>query len=106
MKASTMARRLVSIAQAHKAAGHRPPTTDEAVRLVHAGIRRTKGVAVREVRPLVIGDLRRLVATCGDDLRGVRDRALLLLGFAAALRRSELVALDAADVVTTTDGLV
>ena len=44
-KASTLSRRLVSIAQAHKAAGHKSPTSDETVRLVNAGIRRTIGTA-------------------------------------------------------------
>jgi len=97
---------MVSIAQAHKRAGHLSPTTDERVRLVNAGIRRVHGVAPRQVRPVVTEDLRRMVATCGDDPAGVRDRALLLLGFAAALRRSELVGLDATDVEETHDGLV
>ena len=106
LKPSTIARRLVAIAQAHKAAGHPSPTTDEAVRLVHAGIRRTHGVAPRQVRPVVTEDLRHMVTTCRDDPGGMRDRALLLMGFAAALRRSELVALDAGDVEKTKDGLV
>ena len=106
LKPSTIARRLVSIAQAHKAAGHPSPTTDERVRLVNAGIRRVHGVAPRQVRPVVTEDLRRMVKACGEDPAGVRDRALLLLGFAAALRRSELVALDAVDVEETHDGLV
>jgi site-specific recombinase XerD len=105
-KPSTISRRLVSIAQAHKAAGHPSPTTDERVRLVNAGIRRVHGVATRQVRPVVTEDLRRMVDTCGLDPAGVRDRALLLLGFAAALRRSELVALDTGDVEETHDGLV
>ena len=105
-KPSTISRRLVSIAQAHKAERHPSPTADESVRLVHAGIRRTLGVATREVRPVVTEDLRRMVATCGNDLIGTRDRALLLLGFAAARRRSELVSLDVHDVAETKDGLV
>ena len=90
----------------HKAAGHPSPTTDERVRLVNAGIRRVHGVAPRQVRPVVTEDLRRMVNSCGDDPAGVRDRALLLIGFAAALRRSELVGLDATDVERTGDGLV
>jgi site-specific recombinase XerD len=105
-KATTISRRLVSITQAHKAAGHRSPTSDETVRLVHAGIRRTIGTAVREVKPIVTEDLRAMVATCGEDPAGIRDRSLLLLGFAAALRRSELVALDFTDIEKTKDGLV
>jgi len=105
-KPSTISRRLVSIAQAHKAARYPSPTTDESVRLVHAGIRRTLGVAPREVKPIVTEDLKQMVATCGSDLIGLRDRALLLLGFAAARRRSELVALDVDDVTETKDGFV
>jgi site-specific recombinase XerD len=105
-KPSTISRRMVSIARVHKAAGHPSPTTDERVRLVNAGIRRVHGVAPRQVRPVVTEDLRRMVGTCRDDSAGVRDRALLLIGFAAALRRSELVGLHATDVEETHDGLV
>jgi len=105
-KPSTISRRMVSIAQAHKAAGHPSPTTDERVRLVNAGIRRVHGVAPRQVRPVVTEDLRRMTNTCGGDPAGIRDRALLLIGFAAALRRSELVGLDVPDVDETKDGLV
>jgi len=105
-KPSTISRRMVSIAQAHKAAGHPSPTTDERVRLVNAGIRRVHGVAPTQARPVVTEDLRCMVATCVDDPAGIRDRALLLIGFAAALRRSELVGLDTSDVEETNDGLV
>ena len=105
-KPSTISRRLVSIAQAHKAARHPSPSADEGVRLVNAGIRRVHGVAPRQVRPVGTEDLRRMVDTCGGNPAGVRDRALLLIGFAAALRRSELVALDANDIEETHDGLV
>jgi site-specific recombinase XerD len=105
-KASTLSRRLVSIAQAHKAAGHKSPTSDETVRLVHAGIRRTIGTAQRGVRPTVTEDIRAMVATCGEDPAGIRDRALLLIGLAAALRRSEVAALNVDDIQQTRDGLV
>jgi site-specific recombinase XerD len=105
-KAATLSRRLVSIAQAHKAGGHKSPTSDETVRLVNAGIRRTIGTAQRAVRPTVTEDIRAMVATCGEDPAGVRDRALLLIGFAAALRRSELADLNVDDIEKTRDGLV
>jgi site-specific recombinase XerD len=105
-KASTLSRRLVSIAQAHKAGGYKSPTSEETVRLVNAGIRRTIGTAQRAVKPVVTEDLRQMVATCGDDAAGIRDRAMLLLGFAAALRRSELAALNVDDIEQTRDGLV
>jgi integrase len=56
--------------------------------------------------PAVTAELRAMVAALPGDLRGARDRALLLVGFAAALRRSELVALDRCDVAETAEGLV
>jgi site-specific recombinase XerD len=105
-KPSTISRRMVSVAQAHKAAGHPSPTTDERVRLVNAGIRQVHGVAPKQVRPVVTEDLRAMTNSCGDDPAGIRDRALLLIGFAAALRRSELVGLNASEVEETHDGLV
>lgn len=55
---------------------------------------------------MVTGELRRLLATCDPQtFAGARDRALLLLGFAGGFRRSELVALDTADLEETGDGL-
>ncbi|MDQ6618011.1 MAG: site-specific integrase [Actinomycetota bacterium] len=76
------------------------------VRAVHAGIRRSQGTAPAVKAPAVTAELRAMVAQLPGDLRGVRDRAMLLVGFAAALRRSELVALDVADVAETAEGLV
>ena len=49
--------------------------------------------------------LRRLLDTCGDELIGLRDRALLLVGFPGAFRRSELVALEVGDVAVVDEGL-
>lgn len=106
MKASTISRRLSSISQAHQAAGHPSPTTDHLVRSTWAGIRRTLGTAQKGKAPVLTADLRRMVEGLGDDLRGRRDRALLLVGFAGAFRRSELVGLDATDIVDNGDGLV
>jgi len=53
---------------------------------------------VRPAAALTSDELRKLLVGCGGDLGGVRDRALLLTGFAGALRRSELVGLDVADL--------
>ncbi|MDQ6617121.1 MAG: hypothetical protein M3083_20855 [Actinomycetota bacterium] len=105
-KAATLQRRLSSISQAHQAAGHPTPTIDPLVRAVHAGIRRAKGTAPTDKAPAVTAELRAMVAALPNDLRGVRDRAMLLIGFAAAPRRSEPVALDIADVAETAGGLV
>jgi len=69
------------------------------------GLLREHGRAVRKAAALTLAMLRRLVATCDASNRGRRDRALLLLGFAGAMRRSELVALRVEDVVATAAGL-
>jgi site-specific recombinase XerD len=97
---ATIARRLAAIGQAHRTAGHTAPSDDATVRTVWRGIRRSKGTAPVKKRPLLTDDLRALLATLPDRLSGARDRALLLLGFAGAFRRSELVALDVVDVET------
>ncbi len=105
-KASTLQRRLSAISQAHQVAGLDTPTREALVRLTWAGIRRTIGTAQDGKAPLVTADLRRLVAALPEGLPGVRDRALLLVGFAGAFRRAELVGLDVADVRATRDGLI
>lgn len=105
-KASTLQRRISAISQAHQAAGHDSPTQTAVVRSVMAGIRRVKGTAPAQKAPAVTDLLRRMVATLPAGLLGIRDRALLLIGFAGAFRRSELVSLDAGDVELTDDGLV
>ena len=71
-----------------------------------AGIRRRKGVAPRKVRVARTKVITTLVAPLGNRLIDVRDRALILIGFAGALRRSEIVALDVDDVQEDADGLV
>ena len=105
-KTSTISRRLAAIGQAHRTAGWPSPTEDPAVKAVWAGIRRVHGTAADGAAPLTIALLRRVVEALPDNLGGVRDRALLLVGFASALRRSELVALDVDDVEERHEGLV
>src|SRR5207247_176310 len=90
-KVSTVRRRLVAISQAHKAAGHPSPTASEIVRKCVAGIGRRLGSRPRQVTALRLSQLRDLLgATPEDDLLAVRDRAILLVGFAGGFRRSEL----------------
>ena len=105
-KTATITRRISAISQAHQMAGFETPTKASQVRLVMAGIRRTKGTAQIAKTPVLVDDLRRMIAQLPENVLGVRDRALLLIGFAGAFRRSELVALDVADVAITRDGLV
>jgi site-specific recombinase XerD len=104
---STLQGRITSISVAHKSRGHESPTATELVRSTMRGIRRTLGVATAKKAPLRAGDIRSLIGTLDlDSLIGVRDRALLVVGFAGAFRRSELVALDTSDVVENGDGLI
>ena len=104
-KPATIDARLAAISAAHRAAGHDSPTKEEAVRLVRRGVRRTLGTAQRQVHPVTVPDLRTMLEGLGTDPAGCRDRALLLLDFAGALRRSELVGLDVAHITEGTDGL-
>ncbi len=105
-KPSTVARRVVAISQVHQSAGYDTPTTSLLVRSTMAGIRRAKPTAQQGKAPAVTSVIQAMVATLDDSLAGKRDRALLLLGFAGAFRRSELVALDVADVERTEEGLI
>ncbi len=98
--------RLVAIRRAHRLAGHALNRDHPAIRDVFAGIKRTMGTAQDRKAPLLADTLRRIVTALPDTIKGVRDRALLLLGFAAALRRSELVALDIEPLEFGPDGLV
>jgi integrase len=75
------------------------------VRATLAGIRRTLGCAQRRVAPLLPGQLRAISRALPQGTLGLRDRALLLLGFAGAFRRSELAGLEASDLAFTDDGL-
>lgn len=101
---ATLQRRLASISTLHRLAGHHLDTRHPAIAGVLRGLRRTKGTSQRQVEAITVPMLRALVDTCGDDLLGVRDRALLLVGFASALRRSELVGLEIGDVAITEAG--
>jgi len=105
-KASTITRRLSAISQLHQVKGFESPTKNEMVRSVLKGIRRTIGTTPDEKAPLVAADIREMVGRLPDTTIGIRDRALLLLGFAGAFRRSELVGLNVEDLEFTDDGLV
>ena len=104
-KVSTLTRRLSAISQAHQTAGLASPTEESSVRLVMAGIRRSLGTAATAKRPVLVADLQTMVNAIPGNPIGLRDRAMLLIGFSGAFRRSELVALDCEDLTETGDGL-
>lgn len=108
LRTASLARRLTTINRAHQAAGEPSPATmqNAVVSEVWKGIKRRKGTAQHGKKPLLTPDLRRIIAELPQDLRGMRDRALLLAGFAGGFRRSELAALRVEDLEKTPDGLI
>jgi site-specific recombinase XerD len=97
----SIARHLASIAVHHRAAGHHSPTRDPRVLDVLSGIRRHPGVAPpRRVAPALTEQVQAMLVglEAEHDPAAARDTALILLGYTAALRRSELAALTLADV--------
>ena len=105
---STLSRRLTSINKVHRAAGHAAPARMENLSVGETlkGIRRVHGIAQTGKRALFTDDLRVMVEALPRGLIGIRDRALLLVGFAGAFRRSELAALRFEDLEETKEGLI
>lgn len=107
---STLQRRLAAITWHHARVDHGSPVTDRGVQETWKGLVRERGRAARRATPMVTSVLRRMVATLdvpdGEPeavtarrhRQRTRDRALLTLGVAAALRRGELVALNVGDL--------
>ena len=105
LKVGSIQRRINAIAEAHKAVGLESPTHHAMVTNTMKGIRRTKGTAADQKAPALTEDIRAMVDATDAGLIGTRDRALILLGFAGAFRRSELVGLDVEDCIFGKDGL-
>jgi integrase len=82
------------------------PTKDPEVERTLRGIRRVKGIAPNGKAPILTPLLRQMVAALPDDLSGLRDKAILLIGFAGAFRRSEIVGLQFRDVQSSDIGLI
>lgn len=95
---NTLRRRVTGIAAYHLRAGERAPASEGARKLLREMARERKGGDERRKRAIAPEELRRMVLACGRTREARRDRAVLLLGFASGLRRSELSALDLADV--------
>ena len=100
---ATLERRVSSIAVAHRLAGHSCDTRHPAIHDVLAGLRRVVGTRQRQAAPLTVPVVRKALAGCvSRRLIDDRDRALILVALAGAMRRSEVVALDVADITSTT----
>jgi integrase len=103
---ATIQRRLAAIAKVHCSLGYDDPCRAEIVKATLRGIKRTKGVAQREAQALQRDELFAVLGGMGDRPIDLRDKALLLIGFAGAFRRSELVGLDCGDVEHVPQGVV
>lgn len=104
---ATLQHRLIAIHRAHLEAGHASPAMDSMVKRTMQGIRRTKGTAQRRVRALVKDDIIELVLTAEKQrpMKAARDVALILIGFAGAFRRSELVSIRKEDITAFDQGV-
>jgi len=110
LSVATIRRRMAAITNAHREAGYTDspasPRRHYVVREVLAGIKRTLGTAQQGTAPLLIGDIRRIVSATPDNLLGLRDRALVLVGFSGAFRRGELTSiLEVEDLAFTGGGV-
>lgn len=105
-KVATLERRLSAIKWMHETNEHPSPTTHTRVRELIAGIRRTYGAPKHQVEPLSTDQLARMINVLDlDTPAGLRNRALLLFGYASAMRRSELAALTREQLHRTPQGL-
>lgn len=105
LKAGSIQRRVSAITAMHQAAGHASPTSNATVKLCLAGIRRALGTHQEGKTPALTADLAAMCSHLPSDLLGIRDRAILLIGFAGAFRRSELVGLNVEDLQFGDDGV-
>ena len=88
---ATLARRIVAIGRTHILRGFSNPAANDLVRITLRGIRRTYGRPQERVAALTKEQLIAITSTLGNSPKDIRDRALLLIGFAGAFRRSELI---------------
>ena len=98
LKFASVRRKASSISAVHRLSNLSDPTKDAEVRIALRKIKRSLGVRHSQAFPINHPTLERMLAVTGQDLRGLRDRALLLLAYDSMRRRSELVALRIEDI--------
>jgi len=108
-KFSTLKRRIASISVIHKLKGHYIDTKHPVIRENLLGIKRRKGSNQKAKKPILINDLKQIIDVIQTlkirEIRKVRDKALILIGFAGGFRRSELVALENDDIEFVREGV-
>ena len=108
-KFSTLKRRIASISVIHKLKGHYIDTKHPIIMENLLGIKRLKGSNQKAKKPILINDLKALIDVINEikikENRKLRDKALILVGFAGGFRRSELVALEYEDIEFVREGV-
>ena len=108
-KMSTLKRRLVSIGVIHKLKGHYLDTKHPTIIENIMGIKRRKGSIQRSKKPLLINDLKEIINAIDEqknkEIKKIRDRSIILIGFSGGFRRSEIVSLDYDDLDFVREGL-
>ncbi|MBF9239891.1 tyrosine-type recombinase/integrase [Hymenobacter sp. BT683] len=106
-KVATIQRHAAAIAKAHALAGHDSPTADKKVKVLLKGIAREKKTRIKQAAAFTLASFKRTIRSIDVSTpTGLRNRALLLLGFTGAFRRSELEALNIEDLAFDEEGLV
>jgi len=104
-KASTIDRARAAIHMAHISAAVTDPTAAESVKKTLQGIRRSVGTAKTKKAPVLSVDVEAMVNALPDTTLGVRDRAIILVGFAGAFRRSEIAGIAIEHIEHTAEGV-
>ncbi len=108
-KMSTLRRRLVSIGMTHKLKGHYLDTKHPVIIENLMGIKRTKGSIQRGKKPILINQLKAIINVINeektDEIKKVRDKAIILVGFGGGFRRTELISIDHEDLEFVPEGV-
>ena len=108
-KMSTLRRRLVSIGMIHKLKGHYLDTKHPVIIENLMGIKRTKGSIQRGKKPILINHLKAIINVINEEkieeIKKVRDKAIILVGFGGGFRRTELISIDYEDLEFVTEGV-
>ena len=108
-KMSTLKRRLVSIGVIHKLKGYYLDTKHPSIIENIMGIKRRKGSIQKGKKPLLISNLKELINVIdeqdNEEIKKLRDRSIILIGFSGGFRRNEIVALDYEDLDFVSEGL-
>jgi site-specific recombinase XerD len=109
VKMSTLKRRLVSIGVIHKLKGHYLDTKHPAIIENIMGIKRRKGSLQKAKKPILINNLKKIINVIDqekkEEIKKLRDRSIILIGFSGGFRRNEIVSIDCDDLDFVPEGL-